>query len=426
MMRTNATVTLTAAALFWGGGSPAAAQEAACGAATAPGLWMGGAPEDSDLAQASDPLSMVGMSVPEGGQTVALFRLGSPMTVRVEAAGAGPEGGGDPVLELYDAAGTMLVLDDDSGGDLDARAEVDLPAGDYCLAVQGFGGGGLTADLQVSRIDQPALTDGLAGGFAGTETLPPFVGIQPCLPDTPATPLGTGPIDSSLAGAGISATNTIAAVPYYRFTLAAPQPVTIRAENPQADPYLYVFDGDGRLLEENDDYDSLDSRVDFTDPLPPGSYCLGLRALSDDSLPVTLRIAAFGAADVAAEQYANGSAPPPADGSAYPVTWIGPLSAVSVRDAQVIGGRASWFALEVTIPSLLLITADEVSDSDPVIALFDAAGRLVVENDDANGTLNSEMIARVMPGRYMLSVRQYSANYRGVIRLGLQTYVPAP
>lgn len=425
-MRSNATAILTAAALLLAAGSPAAAQEAACGVATAPGLWMGGVPEDSDLAQASAPLSMIGMPVPARGQTVGLFRLGSPMAVRVEAAGAGPQGAGDPVLELYDAEGTLIVLDDDSGGGLDARAEVDLSAGSYCLAVQGFGGAGLTVDLQVSRLDQPALTAGLAGGFAGTEALPPFVGIQPCLPDTPATPLGTGPIDAALARDGVSATNTIAAVPYYRFTLAAPQPLTIRAENPQADPYLYVFGGDGRLLDENDDYDSLDSRVDFTEPLPPGTYCLGLRALSDDSVPVRVRVAGFGAAAVAAEQYANGSVPPPADGSTYPVTWIGPLPSVSLRDVQVIGGQASWFVLEVTLPSLLLITADEVSDSDPVIALFDAAGRLVVENDDANGTLNSEMIARVQPGRYMLSVRQYSANYRGVIRLGLQTYVPAP
>jgi hypothetical protein len=51
---------------------------------------------------------------------VTLFTLGAPQTVRLEARASDP--GGDPVLELYDASGAMVVTDDDSGGGLSIRA----------------------------------------------------------------------------------------------------------------------------------------------------------------------------------------------------------------------------------------------------------------------------------------------------------------
>jgi hypothetical protein len=46
-------------------------------------------------------------------------------------------------------------------------------------------------------------------------------------------------------------------------------------------------------------------------------------------------------------------------------------------------------------------------------------------NDDANGTLNAQLSAPVEPGRYMLAVQQFSADYQGVIRVGIGRYVPA-
>jgi hypothetical protein len=384
---------------------------------------MGGNPLASDIATANAALAMIGMPVLPDGATVGLFSVSAPMMVRVEAA---PSETGDTVLEVYDADGTLMVTDDDSGGGFSSRAELELPEGEYCLLTRGFAGAGVTADLQVSRLDQPALTVGLAGGFSGTEGRAPFVGIQPCFADTDAAALGTGPLDAVLAQGGATATNTVAATPYYRFTLSSPQSLTIRAENPQADPYIYIFDAAGNLIDENDDYESLNSRIDFTMPLAAGSYCIGMRALSNPNLPVTIRVAGFDADAMAAEQYANGETPPPADGSVYPVTQLGALPSTSVRDTRVIGGQAAWFHITVETPGLLLVTADEVTDSDPMVALFDARGRLIARNDDANESLNSEMVARLEPGSYMLAVQQYSTSYQGVIRLGLQRFVPAP
>jgi hypothetical protein len=402
-------------------GTPAVAQGVSCGGVGDGAPWLGQTRAASDIATAGAALSLDGLQVQPGTRVAALFTLSAPMQVRLEAAPTDPFG--DTIVELFDATGRLVVLDDDSGGGLSSRAEPELAPGDYCVAVTGYAGAGVTADLQVSRLEMASLTPGLAGGFAGTEGMPPFVGVQPCLPQTAATPLGQGPIDAQLAQ-GVSASNTIAGAPYYRFTLDSPQSLSIRAENPSADPYIYVFDGAGTLLAENDDYDSLNSRIDFTRPLAPGDYCIAMRSLSDPNLPVTVTVSGFDARAVLSEQYGAGEVPPPLDGS-WPVENLGLLPPQVTRDWRVPGEQAQWFSMEVPTAGLVLVTADEVSDSDPVITLFDAAGNMVGMNDDANGTLNSQLAVPVQPGRYMLAVRQYSPSYQGVIRIGVGRYVPA-
>ncbi|PWK62756.1 DVUA0089 family protein [Roseicyclus mahoneyensis] len=401
---------------------PAAAQGVSCGGLGEGAPWLGGSREASDLARVQAPLALSRVTVGAGMRSVALFTLSQPGEFRVEAAPA--DEFGDTVLELFDANGTLIVTDDDSGGALSSRAELPLAAGDYCLAVMGYAGQPVIADLQASRLDMPALTQGLYGGFAGTEGFPFFVGVQPCLADTPATRLGQGPIDALLPQGGVNASNTVAAVPYYRFTLASPQAVSIRAENWDADPYIYIFDGQGNLLAENDDYDSLDSRIDFTQALPPGDYCIAMRALSDPNLPVTVRVLGFDARAAAAEAYAMGDAAPPLDGS-YPVQSLGVVGRGLTQDVSVAGRTAQWFVIDVADYSLLIINADEVRDSDPVLIVFDEFGRELGFNDDANGTLNSELTVRTPPGRYLIAVRQYSDGYQGIIRLGVQRFVPA-
>lgn len=413
----GALVSITAIAAGLALAAPAAAQEVSCGGLGDGAPWIGGARATSDIASAAAPLTLGGVTVAPGTRGVALFTLGQAGVVRVEASPADPFG--DTVLELFDATGRLIVMDDDSGGGLSSRAEPELMAGDYCLAVSGYSGAAVTADIGVSRPEHPALTAGLFGGFSGSEGFPPFVGVQPCLPDTPAMSLGAVETSGRVAG-----TETIAAAPYYRFTLASPQGVTIRAENPDADPYIYLFDGQGGLLAENDDYDSLNSRIDMTAPLPAGEYCIAMRSLADPNLPVTVSVEPYDPRAVAAEGYAMGDVAPPLDGS-YPIMALGVVSGRLTHEARITGQQAQWFSIEIPSEGLVVVTADEVSDSDPVLSVFDEFGRMVDMNDDANGTLNSELTLRVGAGRYLVAVRQYSDSYAGTVRLGVQRYVPA-
>ncbi|MEM7722544.1 MAG: DVUA0089 family protein [Pseudomonadota bacterium] len=412
---------VAAAALVFAAG-PVLAQEVTCGGAAEGAAWIAGAADGSNIATAVTALSTT-LSAAEHGDAATLFSLSQPMDIRVEAQGQGLIG--DPLLALYDAGGTLVALDDDSGSNLASRVELDLQPGDYCLVVEGFAGSAVEADVQVSRLDMTALTEGLAGGFAGTLDLPPFVGIQPCLATTEARPLGSGAIDENLAqGQAVTDRNTVTDVPYYRFTITTPQAVSIRAQNQDADPYIYLFDGEGSLLAENDDTDGLNSRIVMTDPLSPGSYCIGMRALSDPDLPVTVSVNGFSQAQADQERFASADAAP-GPGSSYPVSDAGALGDVSLRDIQVPGDRAQFVRFTVQMPGVYVITADEINDSDPWVRLFDRAGNLIGDNDDANGTLNSELVIRLEAGSYTLGVRQYSSDYNGMIRVGIVRQLPA-
>ena len=417
-LATTATLALTA--------GMAQAQAVSCGGIGDAGQWIGGSPEASDISTSEGPLSLSGVPIPVEGNVVSLFSVSAAGDVRMEAQ---PVGNGDSVIEIYDEAGMLVITDDDGGGGWASRAETPLQPGNYCMLTRGFAGGGLSSDIRVGRLEHEAITTGLTGGFfGGGGGL--FVGIDPCTNETAATPLGAGPLDGVLTDGGASAVNTITDAPYYRFTLDSPQSISVRAENPNADPYIYFFDGNGTLLAENDDAQvggsySLNSRIDFTAPLAAGTYCIGMRALSNPDLPVTVSVVGYSQADALAELYATGEAAPPLDGS-FPIVDLGVLPGRSVRDAQISGTTATWFSMDIPEAGALVINAVEVTDSDPLIILYNDLGQEIAYNDDANGTLNSELVARVAAGRYLLAVRQYSDSYQGIIRIATERYVPAP
>ncbi len=384
-----------------------------CAGYGADGVWIGGSPETSDISMAEGPLDMAGVAIPSDGDAVVVFSVSVFGPYRVEAL---PEAGGDTVIDLYSEDGQVLLTDDDSGGRFASRGEIDLQPGTYCLATRGFFGAALTADIRVGRAEHEPITGGLDGGTGS------FSGAEACLPDTEAVILGGDTIDAFLAE-GVFATNSVVQAPYYRFVLGSPQALTIRAENEASDPYIYLYDGRGTLIAENDDFDGLNSRMEFTDPLPAGTYCLGMRSLRDPQLQVTVSIRGYDPQEAIRELYISGDASPPIGGS-YPITDLGTVSTRVAQD-QRVAGAAVWYQLEVPEASLLLIDAIELTDSDPVIRLFDAAGRLVAFNDDAGNTLNSQIAQRVAPGTYLLGVTQYSENYQGVIRVTIERFVPA-
>lgn len=392
-----------------------------CGGIGQAGQWMGGTSETSDIATATDPLTLTGLPIALEGNTVGFFSLSAPTEIRVEAQ---PQGDGDSVIELYDEAGGLMLMDDDSGGGWASRAETTLQPGNYCLATRGYAGGDLVTDVRVGRLEHEEITAGLTGGFFG-DAGGSFVGVDACTADTPAVALNEGPLDALLAAGGVSAVNPINGTPYYRFTLETPQAISITAVNENADPYIYIFDGTGSLLAENDDYNSLNSRVDFTAPLLPGDYCIGMRALWDDTAPVTVSVTTYDPMAALAELYDRGDAAPPMDGS-YPITDLGLLPGRSVRDVQISGEMATWYSFQVDQQGAVVIDAVEVTDSDPLIVLYNDLGEEIAFNDDHGGSLNSQITARVQAGTYLLAVRQYSSGYNGIIRVATERFIPAP
>lgn len=371
-----------------------------CGGVGANGQWLGGDEASSDISRASDYLEQMALVLLRN-EYVALFTLSEPGEVRIEAEG---RGSGDTVIDLRDAAGNLVISDDDSGGNGASRAETFLDPGTYCVSLRSVDGSPLTGFVRVGRPEHAALTAGV---------------------ETPSTQAG-GECDLSQAAPitlGQPVTNSVDGAPFYSLALDQPTAISLTAENRDADPVLVLYDGQGNWLAENDDFDGLNSRIDMADPLAPGQYCIALRALSDSSLPVTTTAKVYDPEEVMMTLYARGEASPPLDGS-YPVTALGEIS-TRLREDVNVGGDAAWYSVDVFEGGLLLIEAIAQGQGDPVLTVYDDLGRQVAYNDDHDGSLDSMITARIQPGTYLVAVRQLDNSMQGVIRLVFERYVPA-
>lgn len=404
---------------------PAMAQDALCGGAGANGQWIGGDQAGSDVSTAGTYMEQMALVLLRN-EYVALFDVTTPTSVRVEAEG---RGGGDPVIDLRNAAGDIIVSDDDSGGNGASRAELDLEPGTYCLSMTSYDGSPMTGFVRVGTTDQEALTDGLGMADDGIEDvsddIDPFAGLG-------ATGAGCSDVQNFLAdgqpvdgllGSGISATASVEEVDAWGFTLSQSTPLSILAENPDADPVITLYDGAGNYLAENDDFDGLNSRIDMTAGLAAGDYCIEMRALTTDTLPITVSLEPYDAQAALQQSYDDGVASPPLDGS-HPVTSLGALPPRLRQDVQSTSDN-QWFSFEITQPELVIIETVSGSVGDSVLVMFDDFGREVAYNDDANGSLDSQIMTRVLPGTYLVGVRQLSDGQQAPLRLLFERFVPA-
>ena len=388
------------AALLFAAASPALAQDY-CGGFGAGGVWIGGDEAGSDIATVDNYREQMAL-VLGGNDYVSLFSLSAPTDIRIEAAG---RGAGDPIIDLLDAGGGIILSDDDSGGNAASRAETFLDAGTYCMSMRSYDGGPMTAFVRIGRQEHEPLTDGIdiggGGGMAGDgscETAEPFGAL------------------------GGSVTAAVSETPFWSFTLDAPTAVTITAENENADPVITLYDPSGEYIAENDDYDGLNSRLDMTDPMAPGTYCLGVTALSDNSAPVTINISAYDAEEALAALYANGEAAPPLDGSVQ-ITDLGVLETRVRQDVQA-STEVTWFSIEILDPSLLVTEAIGASGADPWLVVYDDFGRQVGQNDDYGDGLDSLVMERLQPGVYIVGVKLFDGG-TGLVRLLMERYVRA-
>ena len=404
---------------------PAAAQTGLCGGAGDNGQWIGGDEATSDVSTAANYMEQMALVLLRN-EYVALFNVSSPTMVRVEAQG---RGGGDPVIDLRDATGNIILSDDDSGGGGASRGEMNLQPGTYCLSMTSYDGSPMTGFVRVSRTDQAALTEGTGMPTTTTTTTTTTDPITPggatgfgC--SAVSNFLGNGqPIDGMLGGAGVSATASVNQVDAWGFTLSGNQQLSIIAENPSADPVITLYDSFGNYLAENDDFDGLNSRIDMMGGLAPGDYCIEMRALSNEDLPITVSVVGFDAAAAQTQAYDRGEASPPLDGS-HPVTMLGPL-ANRVRQDVLTTSDTTWFAFDIDSPGLLLVETVSNNQGDSVLVMFDDFGRQLGYNDDANNSLDSMLTVRVNPGTYLVGVKQLSDGQQAPLRLLFERWVPA-
>ena len=407
---------LLATATF-GFAMPAMAQDGLCGGIGTNGQWIGGTEATSDVSTAAAAMEQMAL-VLQNNEYVALFTVSAATDVRIEAEGRGT---GDPIMDVRDATGNIILSDDDSGGNGAARGEMMLQPGNYCVSMKSYDGAPMTGFVRVGLLAHEPLTDGITdvpvdGGDEG------YVGGS-CDLAAITTRFGDGPIDAGLAAGGVTVSASADQAPFLGFTLTAPTSISLTAENLDADPTIAIYDSFGNYIAENDDYDGLNSRIDVSYPLEPGEYCVTLGALTDTTLPINLTLTTYDAAAAMVGMYDRGEASPPMDGS-YPITALGPLATRMRQDAQ-ISGKTTWYSVDIAEAGVLLIEAVGTVDGDPTLVLFDDFGRQVGFNDDYGTTLDSLLTARVTTGTYLVGVKQLNDVSIGLVRILFERYVAA-
>lgn len=416
MMTYKTKIALLATAAF-GFAMPALAQDGLCGGVGASGQWIGGTEATSDVSTATAAMEQMAL-VLQNNEYVALFTVSAATDVRIEAEGRGT---GDPIMDVRDATGNIILSDDDSGGNGAARGEMMLQPGSYCVSMKSYDGAPMTGFVRVGLLSHEPLTDGITDVpvDGGGED---YVGGS-CDMAAITTHFGDGPIDAGLAAGGVTVSVSADQAPFLGFTIGTATALSLTAENLDADPTVAIYDSLGNFVAENDDFDGLNSRIDVSTPLEPGEYCVTLGALTDTTLPITLTLTAYDAAAAMIGMYERGEASPPLDGS-YPVTALGPLANRMRQDAQ-ISGKTTWYSVDIAEAGVILIEAVANGQGDPTVVLFDDFGRQVGFNDDNGDSLDSLLTARVTTGTYLVGLKQLDDTTTSLVRMLFERYVPA-
>lgn len=359
--------------------------------------WLG--PEaGGDVSTSEAPLATVANAA-AGQQAILAFRVsGDTQALRIEAEA--PEG--DPAISLLTEEGDLIAENDDTAVSLNSLVETSVGPGTYCVAVRSANDSALSATVQVSRQDQPALLaeDNQEAGIDG---------IAPCTADTPADALSPDPLDSQLNQGPVMAAQNGMQTHYYRFSLSRPTPMTLRATSPTLDPILKLFDGQGVLVAENDDADGLNARLDFASSLAAGDYCIAAASLGGQPGELTVSAEKLDPAAFLRNAYSRGELAPPADGN-YPIQEID--LARLTQTVLLHDGAAQWLGLVLEQPTVLIISAyGSFAAADPKLVLFAALGAPVAENDDVDGSTNARLGPVLLEqGRYHLGVIDVSRN----------------
>ncbi len=407
---------LTCTALVFAATTSAHAQAPICGGISLVGEWIGGEEAASDITDAPELFEIDGQ-VPIAGHLVQMFTLSAQTDVRIDVA-AVPAG--DPYISVYDAAGTEVASDDDSGGNFASRVETTLEPGTYCVAARSYESGLTDVTVRIGRPEQAFGEDAPEIPYT-PDTLPSAATGAGCFqPDTAR--LGDGITAAMIAG-GAGASGTASAFPAYGFSLAEPMSLSITARSDGGDPLIRLLDADGSVIDENDDFDGLDSRIDVTQSLAAGDYCIEVEDLNGGlENRIDIALEAFDAtADRLRRLNAAEFAPTPSDTVA--VTDLGTVDAALLRDVAATSD-ASWFRF--TLPEAGLVVTEALGEgSDPTVVLFDKVGRRIAENDDGPDGLDSFLVTKLFAGEYLLAVRLVEDGGRGNVRLLMERYVPA-
>ncbi|HRE44173.1 MAG TPA: pre-peptidase C-terminal domain-containing protein [Terricaulis sp.] len=350
-------------------------------------------------AQTSDPT--------EDASTQAEISVGQSLESAIEPAGdadwyrlsveqgqrytvtlnATPEDNGlDPLLTVYDAQSQIIAQNDDADGTLNSRLSF----------VPGASG--------VVFVEAAAFGDGSAGGYTLS------VAASPIPPDD----AGNDATTRARVAPGRPITGVLeyeGDVDWYRLDARTGQRYRIilasaeEREDALSDPLLQVMDAEGNVLGYNDDYNGLNSQIDFV-PTRSGPVYVVAGAFAD---------AAAGAYTLSVESERLPRDPAAADTSTRARITLG-QTVTSLLDYP---GDRDWYRIRLTAGEtyrFALNRNDEADEplGDPLLQLYDARGEEVAMDDDGGGNLNALLeYTATATGNYFIEARGFSDDAAG-------------
>lgn len=188
----------------------------------------------------------------------------------------------------------------------------------------------------------------------------------------------------------------------------------------EADPSLVLARPDGEVLAENDDVDgTLNSRIETT--LEPGDYCVQLVPIGGMTMRANVQVSRTDQPPLLPAPVDLTINACTADTPSRSLT-DGPLNAALAQGPvkQETGAEVEY--LRFTLAEDASVTLRAVSEGlDPYLKLFDGAGSLIAENDDADG-LNSRLdfLTPLAAGDYCIGVAPLRAR-EGMITVSAET-----
>lgn len=198
------------------------------------------------------------------------------------------------------------------------------------------------------------------------------------------------------------------------------QDIRIEAAATMGDPMITLTTSSGATLIENDDYGGTLNAQAVT-RVEPGDYCIRLSAVGGDAVAATVQVSRtdqLALLPEAVDTTLTECLP-----STQTTPFIeGPLNAALAngRVSQNIGAGAAYLRFDLAEPASVTLRA-ESELLDPQIKLFDGAGVLVAENDDADG-LNARLdfLTALPAGSYCMAAGPLSSG-EGTVVVSVET-----
>ncbi|MBC9246958.1 DVUA0089 family protein [Paracoccus sp. 11-3] len=201
----------------------------------------------------------------------------------------------------------------------------------------------------------------------------------------------------------------------FAFSLSADGSVRVEAQSAEGDPMIELISATGEGLAENDDTtSSLNSSLEQA--LSAGTYCVVVSNIQGDAMEATVQVSRPDQPALLNETASPGSGGSSSIATCTPETEAQPLTEGALEaalengnvTAAADGTSTSYFRFTLSEPTPLTVRGSS-DQLDPFIKIFDNAGAMLGENDDAEGTNARLDYPSPLPaGDYCIGIAAYS------------------